>query len=143
MRNKHRFLVARISGSLEDTAKLSERDVLGELKESILINFGNFGIGSAYPMLQVRSVDPSSGVCIIRASHDTHRMVWISLTMMNNLRRKPIAINVEATAGCNRTLKFAAMQAYARAYKLQGLSEEQARTLLHEKEAELNLASLR
>ncbi|CAN0161398.1 unnamed protein product [Phaeothamnion confervicola] len=47
----------------------------------------------------VRGYDPVSGVVIVRASRETHRMVWAALTFMSSFKKLVVSANVRAVAG--------------------------------------------
>ncbi|CAM9622849.1 unnamed protein product [Hapterophycus canaliculatus] len=130
VRFKHRYLVATIVAGPEKTVELGAKDILTMLKESIATNFGDFGAGSTTPSLQVRSFDRISGVCLVRAGRESHRMVRASLSLLSGDKHARLSVNVEGVAGCDRTLKAAAMDAYARGYRRAGKTEKETRALL-------------
>ncbi|CAM9506071.1 unnamed protein product [Laminaria digitata] len=130
VRFKHRYLVATVAAGPGQRAELEAKDILAMLKESIATNFGDFGTGSTASALQVRSFDADSGVCVIRAGRDCHQMVRASLSLLAGTKKTRLSITVEGVAGCDRTLKAAAMDAYARGYRRAGFDEETALVLL-------------
>lgn len=140
VRFKNRYLVAMVSASEEQMAVLGTKDIFTMLKTSIVENFGEFGAGMT-SSLQVQSFDRTSGVCIVRAGTDAHRMVRACLTLLPSCGPKgnPLSVTVQAVTGCDRTLKRAAMEAYARGYGHAGLDETTIADRLSEKLAELGV----
>ncbi|CBN74901.1 conserved unknown protein [Ectocarpus siliculosus] len=131
VRFKHRYLVATIAAaSQERIAELGPSEILAMLRESIEANFGDFGSGSTSQSLQVRSFDRTSGVCVIRAGRESHRMVRASLTLLSGTKDARLSVTVKAVAGCDRTLKAAAVEAYTRGYRRAGISDDAAAALL-------------
>ncbi|CAN0171340.1 unnamed protein product [Discosporangium mesarthrocarpum] len=68
---------------------------------------------------------------------DTHRMVWNALSMITQYAGAPVAVQVEATSGCVRSLWSAAMQVFARVYPRLGLDKQEIQSLLLERGEEL------
>eukprot|EP00904_Undaria_pinnatifida_P008814 jgi/Undpi1/5062/HiC_scaffold_19.g08414.m1 len=111
-------------------ADLDRAGGLSSRSESIATNFGDCGTGSTSSSLQVRSFDADSGVCVIRAGRDSHRMIRASLSLLTGSKNSRFSMTVESVAGCDRTLKAATMEAYARGYRRAGFDEEAALALL-------------
>eukprot|EP00752_Nemacystus_decipiens_P010915 g9700.t2 len=139
VRFKHRYLVATIAASPEKVAALGPKEISTMLKDAIVANFGDFGAGRTTPSLQVRSFDRDSGVCIVRVGRDVHRMVRASLTLLTGSKDARLSVTTERVAGCDRTLKAAAMEAYARGYRRAGIDEEHAEALLQRQRQSLEV----
>eukprot|EP00903_Cladosiphon_okamuranus_P010476 g9912.t1 len=130
VRFKHRYLVANVAASPAKAVELGSKEISAMLKEAIAANFGDLGAGRTARSLQVRSFDRDSGVCVIRVGRDLHRMVRASVTLLAGTKDARLSVTVEGVAGCDRTLKLAAMEAYARGYRRAGIEEDHAEALL-------------
>ena len=76
--------------------------MIREIKESIHLNFGDFGLGKISFSLNMKYLNSVSRIFILRAARDQKDMVWNSLMFMNNLDGSPFHIRI---LGCSGTIK--------------------------------------
>ncbi|TPX57985.1 hypothetical protein PhCBS80983_g03469 [Powellomyces hirtus] len=69
------------------------------LKESILLNFGDFGAGIAATSTGVKYFSPYTSTGIIRCSRDHYQMVWAALTFVTTLRGRNVLFRVVHVGG--------------------------------------------
>lgn len=137
VRFKNRYLLVDISQSGKKGAErsLNHKDILSALKDSLLTNFGDYGLAVALPRLHVRLSDAATGLCMIRCSRDSHQMVRAALTLLGvcrnvscsqmNTYRAPVTFTVVRVAACQRSALSAILSAHATVYKSMELSEEE------------------
>ncbi|ESQ52061.1 hypothetical protein EUTSA_v10017414mg [Eutrema salsugineum] len=96
-----------------------DKDLLGEgtpiiltkfnlseaIKDSILVNFGECGLGSSLGSLEVKYVNPITKLCIVRSSRDDHRQVWSAMTLVRSIGNCPVILNLLYISGCIRACK--------------------------------------
>ncbi|KAI8050549.1 Rpp14/Pop5 family-domain-containing protein [Syncephalis plumigaleata] len=122
VRIKHRYILFEILyAPPQDSAKplsalspspdrLSTREILDHIQQTIETNFGDYGTGMVNRRLQVKYFNPLTGLGIIRAPRDHFQMVWAALTLTQNIRRKLCVIRVLHIGGTIRSVQTHAIR---------------------------------
>ena len=109
VRHKNRFLVVHVTPEKQSVARsLTDRSIHAALQLTIQQLFGERGLGEA-GALQVRGLDPHTGLCVVRSSRGCAREVWAALTMTTKVGSDRIACRVLHNAGSARTLRLPAL----------------------------------
>ncbi|ESQ36459.1 hypothetical protein EUTSA_v10009004mg [Eutrema salsugineum] len=123
-----------------------DKDLLGEgtpiiltqfnlskaIKDSILVNFGECGLGSSLGSFQVKHVNPVTKLCIVRSSREEHRQVWSAITLVKSIGNCPVVFNLLDNSGCIRACKDTALKCETEKFKqisTKSLSEEEIREM--------------
>ncbi|GAB5029739.1 ribonuclease p mrp protein subunit pop5-like [Nannochloropsis oceanica] len=88
MRVRLRYLTCKLDLPLQaDTArkKTTAFEILKTIKESIQINFGDFGIAALLNSLQIRYYDEATHIFILRCSREGYRSAWAAMTLLTSL----------------------------------------------------------
>ncbi|CAH2060192.1 unnamed protein product [Thlaspi arvense] len=120
-----------------------DKDLLGEgtpiiltqfnlskaIKESIVVNFGECGLGSSLGSFQVKYENPITKLCIVRSSREEHRQVWSAMTLVRSIGNCPVVFNLLDISGCIRACKDTALKCETERLKQssKSLSEEETR----------------
>ncbi|XXG61563.1 hypothetical protein AAC387_Pa05g0144 [Persea americana] len=94
----------------DDPIIISQYNVTRAINDSILVNFGECGLGSSLGSFQVKYVNPITKVCTIRASRDEHQKVWSAITMVRSIVNCPVIFNLLDLSGSIRACKTAALK---------------------------------
>ncbi|CAH8251159.1 unnamed protein product [Arabidopsis lyrata] len=122
-----------------------DKDLLGEgtpiiltqfnlskaIKDSILVNFGECGLGSSLGSFQVKYVNPITKLCIVRSSREEHRQVWSAITLVKSIGNCPVILNLLDISGCIRACKDTALKCDKEKFEQcsKSLSEEEIRQM--------------
>lgn len=107
------FLISVQTHSRTDLSEWNEKHLNNAIRDSIQLNFGDFGSSAVSQSLQgiypfggcwlsvsaVKYFNPYTGIGIVRASRDFYRMVWASFTLINTIQAVSIAINAIHVSG--------------------------------------------
>jgi RNase P/RNase MRP subunit POP5 len=99
--------------------------LLGAVRDSLQLNFGDHALGSALISLQVKVYNPLTGLCAIRCSRDEYRKIWCSLTLLTEIRHRVVAIRLLHLTGRMESCKEAGKLCENAAIKGLRLSEKQ------------------
>ncbi|WOG89840.1 hypothetical protein DCAR_0209079 [Daucus carota subsp. sativus] len=94
----------------DDPIIITHLNVSKAIKESVLANFGECGLGSSIGSFQVKYVNPITKVCIIRTSKEEHQKVWCAMTMVRDIGNCPVVFNLLDLSGSIRACKDAALK---------------------------------
>ncbi|KAK7275924.1 hypothetical protein RIF29_17051 [Crotalaria pallida] len=89
---------------------LTRSNVTAAIKDSILLNFGECGLGSALGAFQVKYVNSDTNLCVIRTSREDHQKVWCAITMITNIASYPVIFNMLDLSGSIKACKTAALK---------------------------------
>lgn len=84
--------------------------VLNIIKESLDVNFGDFGLGSIASSLNVKYFSPFTKLAIVRTSRDHVKMVWASITLVTSFKQTPCCIRVIHNAGTIKSAQKTAIE---------------------------------
>ncbi|KAK7275922.1 hypothetical protein RIF29_17048 [Crotalaria pallida] len=90
---------------------LTRSNVTAAIKDSILLNFGECGLGSALGAFQVKYLNSDTNLCVIRTSREDHQKVWCAITMITNIASYPVIFNMLDLSGLSSGLLFLAAAA--------------------------------
>ncbi|KFK42805.1 hypothetical protein AALP_AA1G040900 [Arabis alpina] len=114
---KNRFMLMEIylnpdNDILGETSPiiLTKLNIKTAIEESIRINFGECGLGSALGSFDVKHVNEITKLCIVRSSRDDHRQVWSAMTLVKSIGNYPVIFNLLDVTGCVRTCKETALK---------------------------------
>ena len=98
MRFKNRFLVLELLFKGAPVGGLREVDLYRLIRKQVLDDFGDFGLARASGALQVRFYGSKSHLCVLRASRDTFRFVWASVSFITHIRKRRVQFRCVHTA---------------------------------------------
>ncbi|XP_061339212.1 probable ribonuclease P/MRP protein subunit POP5 [Gastrolobium bilobum] len=112
---KNRYMVMEVfvnpnRDNVGDDVIITQFNVSKAIKDSILLNFGECGLGSSLGSFQVKYVNPITNMCIIRASRDEYQKVWCAITMVRNIGNYPVMFNLLDLSGSIKACKTAALK---------------------------------
>ncbi|GAB2264983.1 hypothetical protein Dimus_000054 [Dionaea muscipula] len=113
---KNRYLVMEIfldpdkELGVDDPIIVTQFNLSKAIKDSILVNFGECGLGSSLGSFQVKYVNPITKLIIIRTSREEYQKVWAAITMVTSIGNCPVLFNLLDISGCIRTCKAAALK---------------------------------
>eukprot|EP00250_Pteridium_aquilinum_P013562 c21422_g1_i2 orf=100-486(+) len=102
---KNRYLVMEIFCEGEGPA-LTHSAITNAIKDSILHNFGEFGLGSSLTSLQVKYLNPITKLCVIRCSRTEYERIWCAITFITSISNCPLFFNLLDLSGAT-TLRSA------------------------------------
>lgn len=76
VRFKNRFLLVELiwkDGRIDET--LTEANIQSVLRESIALNFGDYGLGICLASQQVKYYNPLTNLCIVRCGREQYKGV--------------------------------------------------------------------
>lgn len=109
VRFKNRYLLCEFKW--EDKKfdpNVKNKDIYDAIRDSIGINFGDFGIGTISSSLSskiyiVKYWNPVTGVAIVRIEREEFRKLWCCITFITHIRGRKVRPKVVYTAGTIRT----------------------------------------
>lgn len=107
---KNRYLVMEILCEGEGLPTLTQAAVAHTIKESVLLNFGEFGLGFSVTSLQVKYVNPATGLCIIRCSRQEYEKIWCAITFITSINNCSGFFNLLDLSGNIRSCKRVALE---------------------------------
>jgi ribonuclease P/MRP protein subunit POP5 len=144
---KNRYMVVEMV-TLDDLkladVKIGHSDVVSAIHESLLTNFGEFGLAASLPSLQVKYVNGGTGVCVIRSSRKQYRTVWAAMTFVTGIRELPLRFNLLDLSGSTDACRRAALQCDSEKLRLLKIDENSlsVEQLEHAESMQNKLASL-
>eukprot|EP00250_Pteridium_aquilinum_P013561 c21422_g1_i1 orf=100-543(+) len=106
---KNRYLVMEIFCEGEGPA-LTHSAITNAIKDSILHNFGEFGLGSSLTSLQVKYLNPITKLCVIRCSRTEYERIWCAITFITSISNCPLFFNLLDLSGNIRCCKHATLE---------------------------------
>ncbi|KAM7276904.1 hypothetical protein ACFE04_018770 [Oxalis oulophora] len=94
----------------DDPIIITQLNISKAIKDSILFNFGECGLASSLTSFQVKYVNPTTKVCVIRASREDHQKVWSAITMVRTIGNCPVIFNLLDLSGSIRACRSAALK---------------------------------
>ncbi|KAL7270906.1 RNA-binding protein pop5 [Rhizina undulata] len=104
------MLSSKLDFATPSEASLNAGDISRLVRESIALNFGDWGAGVT-GNLSVKYFSPTTSTGIIRVSREHFRVLWASLTFIREIRNRPAVVRVVRVSG---TIKKAEMEAIKR-----------------------------
>ncbi|XP_019441485.1 PREDICTED: probable ribonuclease P/MRP protein subunit POP5 [Lupinus angustifolius] len=93
-----------------DPIIITQFNVSKTIRDSILVNFGECGLGSAIGPFLVKYVNPVTNLCIIRISREDYQKVWAAITMVRSVGNYPVVFNMLDLSGSIKACKIAALR---------------------------------
>ncbi|XP_072964548.1 probable ribonuclease P/MRP protein subunit POP5 [Typha angustifolia] len=93
-----------------DPIILSIFNVSNAIKDSIQLNFGECGLAVSLGSFQVKYVNPTTKICIIRTSREDHQKVWSAITMVRSIGKCAVTFNLLDLSGSIKACKRAALK---------------------------------
>lgn len=108
---RSRYLVLEIVslGHTLDDSLLTTAVLSNAIHDSLLTNFGEHGLASSLPSLQVKYVNGATGLCVVRCSREQYRTIWASITFITHLHNVPVLFNLLNLSGSIRACRKAAL----------------------------------
>ena len=105
VRFKNRYLLAelRFHDGRVDADATTDAVVLGALRQSHALNFGDVAAGVARGAVSVKRWDPRVSLLLLRCARETHREVWGALTMLRDVGGRSVAVRVVHVGGTLRS----------------------------------------
>ncbi|KAJ6831711.1 putative ribonuclease P/MRP protein subunit POP5 isoform X1 [Iris pallida] len=112
---KNRYMVIEVlvnskDSSGKDPIIVTEANVSGAIKESIEKNFGECGLAISLGSFQVKYVNSTTKLIIVRVSRDDHQKVWCAITMVRSIQNCPVTFNLLDLSGSIRACRTAALK---------------------------------
>ncbi|KAJ3015978.1 hypothetical protein HKX48_004277 [Thoreauomyces humboldtii] len=122
VRIKNRWLLIRVhlepsrdSPAATIDTSLTSKSIYHLLKDSLQLNFGDYGAGISASSIGVKYFSPFTHTGIIRCSRDQYQMIWAALTFVTKCKGTPCVIRVlhnsgtikkiqEETVACDRAV---------------------------------------
>jgi ribonuclease P/MRP protein subunit POP5 len=109
VRFKNRYLLCEIGW--EDKKfdpNLKNKDIYDAIRDSIAVNFGDFGLGQVLGSLSgklyvVKYFNPATNLLIVRVQREEFRNLWCAITFITHIKGRRVRIKVTYTAGTIRT----------------------------------------
>ncbi|CAG8736347.1 17969_t:CDS:2 [Gigaspora rosea] len=104
VRLKHRWILFETlfeNTSHQDTSidPLTSHDIYITVKESIQLNFGDYGRGCTSSSLNGTYYSPHTNIGLLRVSRDYYRMAWCALTFITQINSRSCTIRVLHVGG--------------------------------------------
>ena len=118
VRFKNRYLLAELwwhDGRVDDS--LNDAVLLGLLRQSVALNFGDVSAGAALSSIALKYWNPVTGLAIVRCGRDLHREVWASMSLMREIKGRSVLVRVLHNGGTLRSSQEAAKAHSSRAYE--------------------------
>ncbi|KAK8945690.1 putative ribonuclease P/MRP protein subunit POP5 [Platanthera guangdongensis] len=113
-KNRYMVIEVMINGSKDSSGNypiiVTEYNLLKAIKDKILLNFGECGLALSLGSLQVKYVNPSTRLCVIRTSRHDYQKIWAAMTMVKSIGKCPITLNLLALSGTIKACKSAALK---------------------------------
>ncbi|KAL2623596.1 hypothetical protein R1flu_003801 [Riccia fluitans] len=78
--------------------------ILGSIiQESMEVNFGEHGLSSIINSMQVKYLNPVTGLCLVRCSRDEYHRLWCAITFVSSIRNQPVLFNLLDLSGNIKT----------------------------------------
>ncbi|PNW88361.1 hypothetical protein CHLRE_01g026100v5 [Chlamydomonas reinhardtii] len=133
VRLKNRYLLVEVDykdNKLDES--FNELAILTAIRESVAVNFGDYGLGCNLSSLQVKYYSPFTGTCIVRCATSENERVVTSLALMTEVKGRPAALRLLRIAGTLGACKdAAAAHSAARLPQLKLAPRQQAAEQLH------------
>jgi ribonuclease P/MRP protein subunit POP5 len=113
VRFKNRYLVVEIIWETpvqQRKLHLTKDQILAYIKESIGMNFGEFGIATVISTLQVKYYNDATNICILRCPREQFRMVWGALTLITRIENEAAILRVIHVGGTLRSCQTQAIK---------------------------------
>mmetsp|Transcript_9888 Transcript_9888/g.32075 ORF Transcript_9888/g.32075 Transcript_9888/m.32075 type:complete len:150 (-) Transcript_9888:68-517(-) len=111
VRFKNRYLLLELvwkDGKVDDT--LGGAQLLKIIRDSVQVNFGDDGMGSVAASMQVKYINPLTGLCVLRCGRESYREVWGAATLVTEVRGRVAALRVLHVGGTLRSCQAAALK---------------------------------
>ncbi|BGP20664.1 hypothetical protein JCM10213_001090 [Rhodosporidiobolus nylandii] len=129
VRFKHRYLLCHLvfpASALDDAhpstsngaatpaeavppPSLSEGAIIGLLRDSLNVNFGDVGAGEVGGTFSVKYLSPQTSTLIIRVSREHYRTLWAALTLLRRVGGQECVARVVHVSGTIRKTQHAAI----------------------------------
>ncbi|WOL00084.1 hypothetical protein Cni_G08797 [Canna indica] len=96
---------------------ISSNSISKAIKDSIQLNFGECGLALSLGSFQVKYLNATTKICIIRASRADQQKVWSAITMIRSIGNCPAMFNLLDLSGSVRACKRAALKCEEAKYK--------------------------
>jgi ribonuclease P/MRP protein subunit POP5 len=133
VRFKNRYFLLEITLEKEEIIDgLSSYAVLDAIKDSIDLLFGEFGV-IVQQSLAIKYYSPYSGMAIVRASREYHKLVWAAITFVKEVKNRRCAVQVVHNSGTIKLLqKYAIEYDTLKLKKIRGRVSEKKLNLVME-----------
>jgi ribonuclease P/MRP protein subunit POP5 len=109
VRFKNRYFLIELNWAKQTPPQGVTKDHLASaIRESLRINFGDFGLNAVIQFLQIKYYNEKTNICIVRSSRERFRMVWASLSFITHMENDDVYMRVLHVGG---TLKSCQKQA--------------------------------
>eukprot|EP00735_Rhodelphis_limneticus_P010553 TRINITY_DN3318_c0_g1::TRINITY_DN3318_c0_g1_i1::g.30972::m.30972 TRINITY_DN3318_c0_g1::TRINITY_DN3318_c0_g1_i1::g.30972 ORF type:complete len:151 (+),score=7.35,sp/Q9UU90/POP5_SCHPO/36.15/3e-25,RNase_P_Rpp14/PF01900.14/5.4e-31,KRAB/PF01352.22/1.9e+03,KRAB/PF01352.22/0.27 TRINITY_DN3318_c0_g1_i1:96-548(+) len=111
VRFKNRYLVCEFS--FEEFSKeeyINNATLSSTLKDAIARYYGDYGLAAVMQGIQVKYFSPVTGLAIIRSPRDHFRQVWTCLTLITQVKGRPVSCRVFHVGGTMRSCQKVALK---------------------------------
>ncbi|GBC04741.1 hypothetical protein RclHR1_05840002 [Rhizophagus clarus] len=106
--NSHLHSSSSFSSSRKQEA-LSTRDVYSAIKDSVQINFGDYGVGCIAASISVKYFSPFTNIGVLRISRDHYHIVWGAMTFITQIKTRRCLIRVLHLGGTIKQCQLSAI----------------------------------
>ncbi|KAK9915984.1 hypothetical protein WJX75_006970 [Coccomyxa subellipsoidea] len=110
VRFKNRVLLVELiwkDGRIDET--LTEANIQSVLRESIALNFGDYGLGICLASQQVKYYNPLTNLCIVRCGREQYKGVLASMTTITTFRYRTVMMHLLHNGGTLASCQRAAI----------------------------------
>ncbi|BDA44025.1 probable ribonuclease P/MRP protein subunit POP5 [Coccomyxa sp. Obi] len=111
VRFKNRFLLFELiwkDGRIDET--LTEANIQAVLRDSLALNFGDYGLGVCLASQQVKYYNPLTNLCIVRCGRDQYKEVLASMTTITTFRYRTVMMHLLHNGGTLASCQRAAIE---------------------------------
>jgi ribonuclease P/MRP protein subunit POP5 len=107
---KNRYLICRIAFKdgrpiAESAGESSNLMLQKAIRQQLHVLFGDVGLGSALVSCQVKYVDSTHGICVVRCGRDEYRRVWLALSCIRDIEMRVCRITIIGCTGSVESCK--------------------------------------
>lgn len=109
VRFKTRYILFELLSPNGDHVTFQSKQILQELRQTILMYFGEYGSGLCQSMLQLKYYNKDTSLGILKTSRDQIRMVHGGLTLMRSIDSEPVIVRVMHISGTLKKTEIKAL----------------------------------
>ncbi|KAJ3202546.1 hypothetical protein HDU67_000434 [Dinochytrium kinnereticum] len=142
VRFKNRYLLFEVTfadGLIRES--LHGGSLASVIKDSLELNFGDFGMGYTAQNFTVKYFSPYTGIGIVRVARDHFKMMWAAMTFVSQIKGNKCMINVIHVGGTIKQVQLQAIEhdktQILEAVKGKNFEESQVVALLEKSKADI------
>lgn len=101
--------MARLLRQMPSKSPIDGRTITKALKDAILQNFGDYGMGCVASSLAVKYFSQTTSLGIVRVGRDHFRTLWAAMSYISHIEGCRVIISVKRVSGTIKKCELAAM----------------------------------